>query len=80
MSLATVLAATAIALAPDDFNSGWRFYRGDGNFAHASASDAAWVLVDIPHDYSSFDLPSRESDESTPVLAVRAGTWKFAIR
>lgn len=31
-----------------------------------------------PHaDWSSEDLPDRESDEWTPVLQVRNGTWKF---
>ena len=63
---------------PQPFTSGWRFFRGDGNFAAMESDDTAWALVDIPHDYSAEDLPERQLDESTPVLAVRTGDWKFA--
>ena len=63
------------------FSSGWRFYRGNeggADFASATFDDSRWRMVDVPHDSSSEDLPARELDESTPVLAVRAGEWKFA--
>ena len=55
----------------------WRFYRGDGNFSAPSFDDSSWRKVDIPHDYSAEDLPTRDEDESTPVLAVRSGSWRF---
>ena len=63
------------------FSSGWRFSRGNeggADFASATFDDSRWRMVDVPHDSSSEDLPARELDESTPVLAVRAGEWKFA--
>ena len=43
----------------------------------AATDDTAWCGVETPHDWSSEDLPTRESDTSTPVLAVRAGSWSF---
>ena len=68
----------AAAVAQSSFSSAWRFHRGDGSFASASFDDKAWRIVDLPHDYSSEDLPPRSVDNSTPVIEVRAGQWKFA--
>ncbi|RAW02323.1 glycoside hydrolase family 2 TIM barrel-domain containing protein [Pseudochryseolinea flava] len=36
-----------------DFNSGWKFYKGDGvGFEKRSFNDAAWRMQDLPHDWS----------------------------
>ena len=45
------------------FNSGWRFFRGGGDFADPAFDDSAWRVVDTPHDWSSEDLPPRERDK-----------------
>ena len=50
---------------------GWGFVRG------SNPNPATWHEVDIPHDFGWTDLPPRETDESTPVLAIRNGTWEF---
>ena len=55
----------------------WRFYRGDGEFHAARFDDLTWVTKDVPHDWSAEDLPPREADKSTPVLAVQKGMWRF---
>lgn len=55
----------------------WLFHRGDSNFSAPSFDDSSWRKVDIPHDFSSEDLPARDADTSTPVLAVRKGRWRF---
>src|SRR5665213_2925710 len=40
------------------FNDGWRFHRGDAAGAEGmNFSDAAWRVLDVPHDWSIEDLP-----------------------
>ena len=56
-----------------DFNSGWMFARGDGSYMSLN-----WKAGETPHDWTIEDLPSREDDDVTPVLAVRQGSWRFA--
>ena len=46
-------------------------------WASPDMDDSAFHAVETPHDWSSEDLPARADDTSTPVLAVRAGRWKF---
>jgi beta-galactosidase len=33
--------------------------------------------VELPHDWSSEDMPDRAQDFDTPAITVRNGTWKF---
>jgi hypothetical protein len=62
-----------------DFNSGWKFFRGSAaSWSDPSFDDNAWRSVETPHDWSIEALPPRSADISTPVLAVRTGTWAFA--
>ena len=74
MSIIIIVAALAVG---DELIS-WRFHRGDGAFADPVFDDSQWRTVDVPHDWSSEDLPPRSKDRSTPVLAVRDGLWRFA--
>lgn len=74
------LVSCAAAGSTSDFNRGWLFHRGDLpalTWAAPSLDDSGFTQVETPHDWSSDDLPAREEDTSTPVLAVRAGTWRF---
>ena len=67
-----------ICCATDVRLTTWRFHRGDGQDFFAPAfDDSAWRKIDVPHDYSAEDLPSRDADISTPVLEVRKGRWSF---
>ena len=79
------LALAAVALfttcppsSSNRFSTGWKFTRGDGAWASPNFDASAWRTVNVPHDWSSEDLPPRDKDTSTPVIAVRAGQWKFA--
>lgn len=46
-----------------DFDLGWRFFKGTGlGFEAAALDDAGWRSVDLPHDWSIEDLP----DQSPP--------------
>jgi hypothetical protein len=49
-----------------------------GRFCAPDFDDSHWRSIDLPHDWSIEDLPSREEDETAPVLAPRYGTWFFA--
>ena len=56
------------------FDDDWKFHRGDASGASdPKFDDGAWRTLDVPHDWSSEDLPPRAAD----VLTVRNGTWKF---
>jgi beta-galactosidase len=45
-----------------DFDSGWKFNRGDVSGAEvASFDDSQWRILDLPHDWSIEDLPAAES-------------------
>lgn len=42
-----------------NFDSGWKFYRGDATGAeNVTFDDAQWRNVDLPHDWSIEDLPA----------------------
>ncbi len=44
------------------FSHGWRFYRGDAEYAEeVDFDDSSWRMVDLPHDWSVEDLPGTES-------------------
>merc|ERR1740117_1711463 len=65
------------------FDEGWSFQRGDcttapsDTCASADFDSGAWRVLNVPHDWSIEDLPSRESDREFPVLGVRYGKWKL---
>jgi beta-galactosidase len=47
------------------FDEGWRFLRADAPGAEAPGfDDAAWRTLDLPHDFSVEDLPSRTGDDN----------------
>jgi beta-galactosidase len=70
--------AGVLGAAELDFNSGWKFFRGSAaSWSDPSFDDKAWRNVETPHDWSIEALPPRSADSSTPVLAVRTGTWAF---
>lgn len=44
-----------------NFNANWKFIHADIEYAEQPAfSDSAWRTLDLPHDYSIEDLPSKE--------------------
>jgi beta-galactosidase len=56
------------------FNDGWRFHHGDVAGAEAAAfSDAAWRVLDVPHDWSIEDLP-QERDASRGAIWTEGTT------
>ena len=79
--LAPLAAASAAPKNGEEFiNTGWMFHRGDvagRAWAQPSYDASGWAPTEVPHDWSADDLPPRAADASSPVLAVRAGTWKF---
>ncbi|HBF34487.1 TPA: glycoside hydrolase family 2, partial [Candidatus Sumerlaeota bacterium] len=53
------------------FDSGWRFLRADVSGAEVPGfDDAAWRLLDVPHDWSIEDLPSTNSAVASPFSAT----------
>lgn len=46
-------------------------------FCQPSFDDSQWSSLNLPHDWSAQDLPSREEDTRAVVLGVRNGTWLF---
>jgi len=89
-----IAATMAVAPRDRLFDASWRFLRGDDRdgslaskvsdtacaepFCHSTYDDATWRPVELPHDWSSEDLPSRTEDAEAPVLVVRNGTWLFS--
>ena len=39
--------------------------------------DGGWRALDVPHDWSREDLPSRSEDREYPVLEARYGNWRL---
>jgi beta-galactosidase len=77
------LPARSQAPAPprsvERLDQGWRFHYGDAPGAERpDFNDARWRSVDLPHDFSIEDLPPLTAD-TTPVLAVASGDWKFQL-
>lgn len=46
-------------------------------FCMPGYNDSTWRQLDVPHDWSREDLPSRTTDRQFPVLGVRYGAWKL---
>ena len=61
------------------FDSTWRFCAGEITGAERPEfNDAAWLTVDVPHDWSIQGLAKSEnSGEGTEELPVVKGEWKF---
>jgi len=49
----------------------------DLDFCQKDFEDGAWRSLELPHDWSAEDLPSRSEDTEAPVLEVRNGSWRF---
>jgi len=78
IAVQTATAASAVTEPgrESNFDSDWRFLRADAPGAETPEfDDAAWRLLDLPHDWSIEDLPLREV--STPELPVVKGQWRF---
>ena len=74
VSALTLSFATPSPRTLASFDDDWKFHRGDASGASdPKFDDGAWRTLDVPHDWSSEDLPPRAAD----VLTVRNGTWKF---
>lgn len=77
------LACSAWLAAADEarerpLNEGWRFLRGDPADAfRPDCDDRAWRTVDLPHDWSIEDLPTREQDGQFATIDLVPGTWRF---
>ena len=50
----------------------------DTPYCERSFDDSSWRALELPHDWSSEDLPARAVDADTPVLEARNGSWKFS--
>ena len=58
------------------FDSDWHFHRGDVPGAESpDFDDSQWRILDLPHDWTIEDLPSKE--DSIPEYPVVKGTWYF---
>ena len=58
------------------FDSDWRFLRSDATGAeNPSFDDSKWRSLDLPHDWSIEDLPSK--NEAVPELPAVTGEWRF---
>lgn len=73
-------AGSLIASAADvrewALDADWRFLRGDVAGAEQPAfDDSQWRLVDVPHDWSIEDLPSKTN--AVPELEAVTGHWRF---
>jgi len=66
-----------------NFDDGWRFFRGDAPGAEApDYDDTPWRTLDLPHDFSVEDLPPRAADANgegalwgATVLPTRIGPF-----
>lgn len=79
-----VLTATGWAAAPlpreRSLNPNWKFHRGDAIGAeNPDFNDRSWRVVNLPHDWSIEDLPSRQQDPLFLVVSLVPGEWKFSI-
>ncbi|WP_045689494.1 glycoside hydrolase family 2 TIM barrel-domain containing protein [Hymenobacter sp. AT01-02] len=56
------------------FDFGWRFYRGAAQGAEApNYRDASWRAIDLPHDWSSEDVPGTNSPFSAKAISQVSG-------
>ena len=90
LALLPLCLAAAAAASPGRtstlFDSGWTFHRGRCEHAASaphcsmpSFDDRQWRPVNLPHDWSIEDLPSREEDTEFPVIGGRYGDWKVKL-
>lgn len=66
------------AASPRDvlLDGDWRFLRGDATGAENPAfDDSKWRLLDLPHDWSIEDLPTKP--DALPELEAVTGEWRF---
>ena len=78
--LLLVLSVTGATTAQESrdqcFDADWQFALGEHSGAESPEfDDTAWRTLDVPHDWSIEDLPSRES--VTHEVDVVTGTWRF---
>ena len=66
---------TAIAAAADDGPPPPPGF--DDACAAPGFDDGGWRALDVPHDWSREDLPSRSDDREYPVLEARYGNWRL---
>src|ERR1700743_1252378 len=66
----SVFAASAPkAGRSQNFDLGWKFYRGESTGAEAlSFDDNAWRTIDVPHDWSIEDLPPDTAHPGAKVI------------
>ena len=66
-SLAASGASQAAGDRDQSFDAGWRFLRGDAPDAESPAfHDSQWRTLDLPHDWSIEDLPSKDGAPPSP--------------
>jgi beta-galactosidase len=72
----TGVALFGASLRDQSFDSDWSFLRGDAPGAENPAfDDSQWRKLDVPHDWSIEDLPSKTN--AVPELEAVAGQWRF---
>jgi beta-galactosidase len=60
-----------------NFDSDWKFFRGDQSGAEAVAfDDSSWRTLEVPHDWSIEDLPPKP--DAPPELEMVTGEWRFS--
>ena len=70
------LACAPVSLADEAFSFGWRFAKGDHPEAiEPGFDDAAWEVVDLPHDWAISGPFDAEIDGSTGMLPWRGEGW-----
>jgi beta-galactosidase len=63
------------------FDNGWTFHLGAAQGAEQSSfDDAKWRQLTIPHNWSSEDLPGKNSPFiSTAISQVNEGFWRHFL-
>ena len=75
LATASGMAASA-PRATINFDSDWKFFRGDQSGAEAvSFDDSSWRTLEVPHDWSIEDLPPKP--DAPPELEMVTGEWRF---
>ncbi|MBT1174323.1 Ig-like domain-containing protein [Bifidobacterium sp. LC6] len=70
-------AEEALTGRSNNFNSGWRFFRGTPNGAeHPEFNDSAWRHVNLPHDYGVEGKFSRNARATVGYLKVGEGWYR----
>lgn len=59
-----------------DFNSDWRFFRGDTSRAETpDFNDSGWRVVNLPHDWSIENLPGTNSPFDSNAISKMSGGY-----